>query len=116
MAREFKTTEDVIAAGKEKKLITIRDGRITYEGMKEKKTYQFTDPEEKVRARVYVELIEKYKYPAGRIFTGPQDYSNITSEADWKNMTLDFMTKNFHDTNSHHFSTIPLVVLECDPN
>ena len=66
MAR-YKTTEDVIAAGKEKKLITIRDGRITYEGTKEKKTYQFTDPEEPVRARVYVELIEKYKYPANRI-------------------------------------------------
>ncbi|NQE46184.1 Type-1 restriction enzyme MjaXIP specificity protein [ANME-1 cluster archaeon GoMg2] len=67
MAREFKTTEDVIAAGKEKKLITIRGGRITYEGTKEKKTYQFTDPEEPVRARVYVELIDKYKYPANRI-------------------------------------------------
>jgi type I restriction enzyme M protein len=69
MAREFKTTEDVIAAGEEKKLITIRDGRITYEGTKGKKSYQFTDPEEKVRARVYVELIEKYKYPASRIDT-----------------------------------------------
>jgi len=63
----YKTTEDVIATGKEKKLITIREGRITYEGTKEKKTYQFTDPEEPVRARVYVELIEKYKYPANRI-------------------------------------------------
>ena len=69
MAREFKTTEDVMAAGKEKKLITIRDGRITYEGTKGKKSYQFTDPEEPVRARVYVELIEKYKYPASRIDT-----------------------------------------------
>ena len=67
MAREFKTTEDVIASGKEKKLITILDGRITYEGTKEKKTYRFTDPEEPVRARVYVELIDKYKYPANRI-------------------------------------------------
>jgi len=65
----YKTTEDVLAAGEEKKLITIRDGRITYEGTKGKKSYQFTDPEEPVRARVYVELIEKYKYPASRIDT-----------------------------------------------
>lgn len=65
----YKTTEDVIATGKEKKLITIREGRITYEGTKAKKSYQFTDPEEPVRARVYVELIEKYKYPASRIDT-----------------------------------------------
>jgi len=65
MPKEYKTTEDILAAGEEKKLITREAGRITYEGLKEKKTYQFTDPEEQVRAKVYVELIEKYKYKKG---------------------------------------------------
>ena len=31
------------------------------------KEYKFTDPEEKVRARYYVELIERYQYPENRI-------------------------------------------------
>ena len=31
------------------------------------KEYKFTDPEEQVRARYYVELIERYQYPADRI-------------------------------------------------
>ena len=31
------------------------------------KTYKFTDPEEQVRARYYVELIERYQYPETRI-------------------------------------------------
>lgn len=31
------------------------------------KEYKFTDPEEKVRARYYVELIERYQYPEDRI-------------------------------------------------
>jgi type I restriction enzyme M protein len=69
MTREYKTTEDIIATGEEKGLITREAGRITYEGTKEKKTYQFTNPEEPVRARVYVELIDKYNYPANRIAT-----------------------------------------------
>ena len=33
----------------------------------QKKSYTYTDPEEPVRARVYVKLIEKYKYPPNRI-------------------------------------------------
>jgi type I restriction enzyme M protein len=69
MLKEYKPTGQILATGEEKGLITIQRGRITYEGTKEKKTYQFTDPEEQVRARVYVELIEKYKYPASRIDT-----------------------------------------------
>lgn len=31
------------------------------------KNYKFTDPEEQVRARYYVELIERYQYPENRI-------------------------------------------------
>ena len=31
------------------------------------KKYRFTDPEEKVRARYYIELIERYEYPENRI-------------------------------------------------
>ena len=55
------------------------------------------------------------KYPANRILIGPQDFTNISSETEWRNMTLDFMTKNFHGTNPSYMSSIPLVVLECDP-
>jgi len=31
------------------------------------KKYNFSDPEEKVRAEYYFDLIEKYNYPTGRI-------------------------------------------------
>lgn len=41
--------------------------KITYNAID--KTYSFKNPEEKVRASFYVELIEKYKYPAERINT-----------------------------------------------
>lgn len=39
--------------------------RIHYVGPN--KNYKFTDPEEQVRARYYVELIERYQYPENRI-------------------------------------------------
>ena len=41
------------------------DNRITYNASG--KTYNFKDPEEKVRAQVYIELIDKYKYNPRRI-------------------------------------------------
>lgn len=59
----------LIKLGEEKGYISIsRDGsEITY--VASKKTYNFNDPEEKVRSRVYVELITKYKYLKTRIDT-----------------------------------------------
>jgi len=64
---EYKTKEEAIMIGEEKGLIKIREDRIEY--VAQEKSYQFSDPEEKVRARVYVELVEKYKYPPNRIDT-----------------------------------------------
>jgi len=45
--------------------ISEDNARITY--VKQNKTYRFSDPEEKVRASYYVELIEKYQYLPDRI-------------------------------------------------
>ena len=53
--------------GVEQQYIEIsEDGKkITY--ISQNKTYKYTDPEEKVRAEYYVELIEKYQYSPSKI-------------------------------------------------
>jgi type I restriction enzyme M protein len=53
-------------------IIKIKDDKVIYPN---EKTYNFKDPEEKVRARVFIELVEKYKYPEKRLdteVTGPR--------------------------------------------
>jgi len=67
MVKEYKETEDYIEKGIKKDLLIIKDGRVTYRVIK--KSYNFKDPEEQVRAKVYIELIEKYQYPKNRINT-----------------------------------------------
>lgn len=64
-----KPEEDLIVVGESKGYITIAkdQGRITYNATG--KSYSFKDPEETIRAQVYIELIERYKYPADRIDT-----------------------------------------------
>jgi type I restriction enzyme M protein len=64
-----KPEEGLLDIGELKGYISIsRDrGRITYAATG--KSYSFKDPEEAVRAQLYVELIEKYKYPPDRIDT-----------------------------------------------
>jgi len=61
--------EVLLDIGQSKGYITIikEQGRITYNATG--KSYSFKDPEETIRAQVYLELIEKYKYPANRIDT-----------------------------------------------
>tara|TARA_Y100000590_G_C15707277_1_gene1009088 strand:- start:62 stop:2548 length:2487 start_codon:yes stop_codon:yes gene_type:complete len=51
-----------LSLGVEKKLISIDydNDKIIYEELN--KSYKFSDPEEKVRASIYIILIEKYKY------------------------------------------------------
>ena len=56
----------IIKEGIEKGIIKIKGDKIVYPNGKE---YNFKDPEEKVRAKVFVELIEKYKYPVKRLDT-----------------------------------------------
>ncbi|RLI77962.1 hypothetical protein DRP04_10650 [Archaeoglobales archaeon] len=55
----------LIAMGIKEKLVKVEDGRIYY--LIQKKSYDFTDPEEHVRAVTYIELVMKYKYPPHRI-------------------------------------------------
>ena len=64
-----KPEEVLLDIGQSKGYITIirEQGRITYNATG--KSYSFKDPEETIRAQVYLELIEKYKYPANRIDT-----------------------------------------------
>jgi len=64
-----KPKEDLIVVGESKGYITVSKdkSRITYNATG--KSYSFKDPEEAIRAQVYIELIERYKYPADRINT-----------------------------------------------
>jgi type I restriction enzyme M protein len=55
-----------IEIGVKKGIIRIQSNRVIYPN---KKSYNFNDPEEKVRASIFVELIEKYKYPKKRLDT-----------------------------------------------
>ena len=61
----FDAFQHLISLGEKNKLLSIKDGRITY--LKTGKSYNFQDPEEIVRASFYVKLIDKYKYPENRI-------------------------------------------------
>ena len=58
---------DFIKLGKQKNYIQILDGGTRIHYIVPDKKYKFTDPEEKVRAEYYVELIERYQYPETRI-------------------------------------------------
>lgn len=61
--------EEFLSAGEDKKYITFSKdmSKITYNEID--KTYSFKNPEEKVRASFYVELIDKYNYPETRLDT-----------------------------------------------
>jgi len=61
--------ENVVKNGEEKGYFSFtRDrAKITYSATG--KTYNFTDPEEAIRAKTFVELIEKYGYPERRLDT-----------------------------------------------
>jgi len=61
--------EEFLLTGVDKKIIFFdkKKNKITYNEID--KTYSFKNPEEKVRASFYVELIEKYNYPENRLDT-----------------------------------------------
>ena len=61
--------EDIIKKGIEKGLIALNndESRITYYTVPQSKSYKYTDPEEKVRAVIFLQLIFKYGYPIYRI-------------------------------------------------
>lgn len=56
-----------IKIGEQRGYIEILDGGKTIHYVLPDKRYKFTDPEEEVRARYYVELIERYQYLETRI-------------------------------------------------
>ena len=58
---------DFIEIGKQKGYIQILNNGTAIHYIVPDRRYRFTDPEEKVRARYYVELIERYQYPETRI-------------------------------------------------
>lgn len=57
--------ERLISEGLRENLFKIENGRITY--TVQKKSYDFNDPEEPVRATTYVKLVNKYGYRPERI-------------------------------------------------
>lgn len=61
--------EDIIKKGIEKGFIALNndESRITYYTAPQSKSYKYTDPEEKVRAVIFLQLIFKYGYPIQRI-------------------------------------------------
>lgn len=58
--------DEIIEEGIKKGIIKIKDDKVIYPNGK---SYNFKDPEEKVRARVFIELVEKYKYLEKRLDT-----------------------------------------------
>ena len=58
---------DFLHIGEQKGYLQILNKGTTIHYIAPDKRYRFTDPEEKVRARYYVELIERYQYPETRI-------------------------------------------------
>jgi len=64
---QYKSSEEYITTGEQKGFILREGGKVKYQATG--KSYNFSDPEEKVRASFYVELIQKYKYLEKRLDT-----------------------------------------------
>ena len=79
---QYELPEEYIISGEQKGYV-FRDGaKIKYQATG--KSYNFSDPEEKIRASFYVELIEEYKYSDNRLDTEvtvprrtPSDFADI---------------------------------------
>ena len=75
---------DFLQIGEQKGYIELLNDRTRIRYVAPDKEYQLTDPEEQVRARYYVELIERYQYPENRIYLEvsvprrtPSDFADI---------------------------------------
>ena len=87
--------------GQQKGYIRLIDEETRIHYVAPDKTYKFTDPEEQVRARYYVELIERYQYPQTRIdLEVPVPHRIPTNSAD---------IVIFQDTDKKN----PYIVVEC---
>ncbi len=92
---------DYLKIGVEKGYIKISENekKITYKA--QNKTYKYTNPEEKVRAIYYIELIEKYQYKPELLkleYKVPRRTPN-----DWADIVI------FKDTKYNK----PIIVVEC---
>jgi type I restriction enzyme M protein len=63
--KDYGSSDDIVQQGIQAELIKIKDNRIYY--LEQQKDYDFSDPEEKVRARVYCDLVLNHGYPNKRI-------------------------------------------------
>lgn len=95
--------EDIINNGIEKELISFNDdySRITYYTKPQSKTYKYSDPEEKVRAVVFLQLVLDYKYPIHRIQLEVQVPRRTPN--DWADIVV------FNDDECKN----PYIVVEC---
>lgn len=57
--------KEIIDIGEKEGLFRVNEKKVEYTAIK--KSYNFNDPEEKVRISFYLELIKKYQYPKERI-------------------------------------------------
>lgn len=92
---------DYVAIGVKSNYFTLSEDLSTIHYISQGKTYNYLDPEEKIRAAFYVELIEKYQYKPERILfefqvprRTPSDFADIVVFSDNKN-------------------TMPFIVVEC---
>jgi len=65
LVEQLSKHEQLIQLGLQKELFIIKEDRITY--ISTGKSYKFSDPEEKVRASTFTELVTRYQYPVNRI-------------------------------------------------
>lgn len=90
---KYKTDKELIELGVKKGLLEIRGDKITYKPRSpDAKSDNFEDPEEKVRAALYVELVEKYKYPLERI-DKPDKYIKIGHPNKRTDVKIDLLVK-----------------------
>lgn len=90
---EFKTDKELIELGIERGFFEIRGDKITYKPKTpEAKRDDFRDSEEKVRAALYVELVEKYKYPLEQI-DKPDKYIKIGHPDKKTDVKIDLLVK-----------------------
>jgi type I restriction enzyme M protein len=90
---KYKTDKELIQLGVEKGLFEIRGDKIIYKPKSpDTKSDNFGDPEEKVRAALYVELVEKYKYPVEQI-DKPDKYIKIGHPDKKTDVKIDLLVK-----------------------
>ncbi|MCG2719128.1 MAG: N-6 DNA methylase [Nanoarchaeota archaeon] len=104
MPIKYKPKEEIITTGEEKGLIKIRDGKVTYNpSSSHAKSDNYEDPEEKVRAALYVELVTKYKYDPKEI-EKPDKYIKIGHPDKKTDVKIDLLVNK----NGKHFMMFEL--------